>query len=204
MSPFWNWQQLNLAIWKVCHIGDCGTSRPQFVNLRLTPSLHLDDNGVAENLLWWGVLQVQVERWWVYQGNLGIESEVKQSPAQSCWRGLTENQISKSNIVMRKCFLAIMIITLRWLQIIIIRCCRCHRLWQWLWNNMMIMMMIRRTCQQQRGRNSKISISQTGAMLQNQAPRSREGSWWWHPAGNQVDNNGRVEYLRKNLKESAR
>ena len=33
-----------------------------------------------------------------------------------------------------------MIITLGWLQIIIICCCRCHRLWQWLWNNMMIMM----------------------------------------------------------------
>ena len=51
--------------------------------------------------------------------------------------------------------------------------------------------------------NEWLAISQTGAMLQTQAPRSREGSWW-HPAGNQVDNNGRVEYLRKNLKVSAR
>ena len=51
--------------------------------------------------------------------------------------------------------------------------------------------------------NEWLAISQAGAMLQTQAPRSREGSWW-HPAGNQVDNNGRVEYLRKNLKVSAR
>ena len=53
MSPSWNWQQLNLTIWQVGHIGDRGTSRPQFVHLRLTPCLHLDDNGVVVGHCGW-------------------------------------------------------------------------------------------------------------------------------------------------------